>query len=377
MSLPLIQERGGALSGLIQGTGQGLQQAMPSIQEMIINKQRSDLKKREIQTILGTGQQSTGGKGVPDNLAMQPPGTPELETSPLQKNTLNLTPEKVFALTQVDPKYGAMAANLYTEQEKERREQRKEAFAVETEERKIERAKGETLLEKRDTSRENLLLRKADYKIAKDAIERNPKDIGSLKNFISESFRLPQLKSASATAFSSAMKDAFVNTLKNIPGARLNQWVEQQVQSAMARIGQSDEANLSSLEISKFKLDLEEMENSLIDQLEEQAFEKGRKVTGQDKKEVYKRMLPYAEEKQFELGYKLKSLEEKEKGEKFIRKNILNAVPKGTPLTVETANVLKEEAGGDEEAALKAAIKLGYEIPSDDFLETLGYILND
>lgn len=40
MTLPTLQERGGLLSGLTQGVGQGLQQAMPSIAELILTKQK-------------------------------------------------------------------------------------------------------------------------------------------------------------------------------------------------------------------------------------------------------------------------------------------------------------------------------------------------
>lgn len=49
MTLPMIQEEGGALSNLLKGLSVGTQQAMPSIQEMIVNrakqKQRQELLK--------------------------------------------------------------------------------------------------------------------------------------------------------------------------------------------------------------------------------------------------------------------------------------------------------------------------------------------
>lgn len=52
MTLPLLQERGGALSGLLQGVGQGLQQVGPSIQELILNKQKEKQKQQLLQSIL-------------------------------------------------------------------------------------------------------------------------------------------------------------------------------------------------------------------------------------------------------------------------------------------------------------------------------------
>jgi hypothetical protein len=70
MSLPVLQEQGGALSGLVQGLGLGLQQAMPSISEMILNKQKQNQK-----ADLLSGLRASGGEfGVDDLLKMSAVG---------------------------------------------------------------------------------------------------------------------------------------------------------------------------------------------------------------------------------------------------------------------------------------------------------------
>lgn len=346
------EQFGQALGG---GISQGMSQATQMAQALALEKQKMQQRQQLAESIY---RQFGGEKfGQETDVADQLAGQQKPDSFALAR-----------ALTAADlPELGKIETERAKAQEKERRE-------IEVEERKIARGKGEKLLEKRDLSRDTLLQRQADFKIAKDAIERNPKDIASLKNFASDAFHLPQLRSAPAAAFASAMKDAFVNSIRSVPGARPNQWVEQQIQSAMARIGQSDEANLSALEIGQFKLDQEEMQNSIIDQIEDEALSKGQKITGESTREVYKRLKPYVEEKQFELGYKLKRLEEIEKGPEYMKKHILDSVPKGTPLTSETAQLLLEEAGGNEENAIKAAKKLGYEIPSNDLLKRLGYV---
>lgn len=257
-------------------------------------------------------------------------------------------------------------SRVYAEEGKQRAEEL-------AEERKEERKGGQSLLEKRNLSRENLLQRQQDYKIAKEAILRNPSDISSVKNFLSDRFNLPGLKSAPAAIFSAAMKDAFVQSIKAIPGARPNMWVEQQIQSALARVGMSDEANLSALEIGQFKLDMEEAENNFIDELESEAEAQGRNLTGKDKKELYRRMKGFVDERQKELGFKLKTYEEKEWGPKKLRENIFNSVPKGTILTPEAAEVLLQEYDNDMEKAEKAAIRLGYDLPSEELLRKMGY----
>ena len=60
MTLPLLQEQSAA-GGLMQGLGLGIQQALPSISEMILNRQ----KQKQIQSILGPiGAQGTAPGGA-------------------------------------------------------------------------------------------------------------------------------------------------------------------------------------------------------------------------------------------------------------------------------------------------------------------------
>lgn len=47
MTLPMIQEQPGAFGSLVQGAGLGLQQAIPSIQDMIVNKRQQKEKEAE------------------------------------------------------------------------------------------------------------------------------------------------------------------------------------------------------------------------------------------------------------------------------------------------------------------------------------------
>ena len=62
---------------------------------------------------------------------------------------------------------------------------------------------------------------------------------------------------------------------------------------------------------------------------------------------------------------------------KILSKNATKPVMKGTYLTPEMANVLKNaliSAGKPEDDLNKMAIKLGYEIPSNELLEKMGYV---
>src|ERR1700690_2744777 len=112
MTLPLLQERGGALNNLIQGASQGLQQAMPSIQDMIMSRMQQKQKQQQIQSILGNAPQAAQGK--PD-LGM--------ESSAMQG--LEITPEKIVAMSQVDPQVASNMARIFQGQEKERMQKQK------------------------------------------------------------------------------------------------------------------------------------------------------------------------------------------------------------------------------------------------------------
>jgi hypothetical protein len=242
-------------------------------------------------------------------------------------------------------------------------------------EKEYQSKKAHDVLDKVALSKENLAQRRTDYKIAEQAIRQSPGDIGSTKNFLSDALHLPMLKTASGAAFSAAMKDAFINSIKQVPGVRPNQWIEQQVQSAMARIGQSDEANLNALALGNFKLDLEERYNEIVDALEDQYMSRGQNVPGTIGKEAYKLMKPYVEERQKELAYDMRVNFEKEQGPKAM--SSLKTVPEGTPLTVEMGQVIYEKADENKEDALKIARNLGYSIPSESFLKKRGYITQE
>jgi hypothetical protein len=106
MTLPILPERGGAVSGLIQGAGLGLQQALPSIQELIMNRQ----KQKNIQSILfPQGQSPMAGLEMGKAAEGQP-----------QPQGLDITPEKIMAIHQIDPSMAANMARLYQGQERER-----------------------------------------------------------------------------------------------------------------------------------------------------------------------------------------------------------------------------------------------------------------
>ena len=137
MTLPMLQERPGALGSLVQGAGLGLQQSLSSIPEMIYAKQKKDM----MANILNQGRQQS----VAPNLSIDDEGFKNLalnieretgqELSPqaldmlwnniqqsssqmIQNQGLNITPEMVAQMAMIDPQQANVYAQLLAAQQK-------------------------------------------------------------------------------------------------------------------------------------------------------------------------------------------------------------------------------------------------------------------
>jgi len=115
------------------------------------------------------------------------------------------------------------------------------------------------------------------------------------------------LRTAKGAEFISSGKEFFLGSLKRA-GARPNQWVEQQIQKMLPKIGRSKEANLTVTEALKNELDIEkkqiELSNEIADDLENKLGYVPRNIGSL----VMQKMKPYAEQKQKELASTLKDI---------------------------------------------------------------------
>jgi len=115
MSLPILQEQGGALSGLVRGAGLGLQQAMPTIAEMILGRQKQKQQAKLLESIFGTSQPQASF----DEML-------SLEQKPSQPKGFEITPEKILALEAAgEHQMASTLATIYSGQEKERAQKQK------------------------------------------------------------------------------------------------------------------------------------------------------------------------------------------------------------------------------------------------------------
>lgn len=336
-------------AGLAQGASQGVDFAM----KMALEKHKINQRKRLIDEV------KRGGSGRSD-----------IDVGKLAGRT-ETSENEDFSPNEPDPFERAEAYAAIGEHELAKIETEKAKFMQEKSGKRADK-----ILDQVDASRKTLEGRKTDYQVAENAIKSNPGDVGSLKNFAAKSFGLDPAISNSAATFGSAMKDAFIESLKGT-GSRPNQWIEQQIQLAMPGVGKSDEANLSILSLGKFKMDLEEQFNNIVDNIEDQYAAKGLPVPGDIGKRAHKQMKPYVEHRQKELAFDLRQLHEKTLGLEGMEKSAVKTVPQGTPLTPEMGVVLLAKVNGDHKKAKQLAQKLGYEFLSDPFLVSKGYEIGE
>jgi hypothetical protein len=183
------------------------------------------------------------------------------------------------------------------------------------------------------------------------------------------------LKSASGAQLESAAKVNLIASLERL-GARPNQFIEKVSNSAFAQAGESKEAQKAKLLIARSVLDLDREKIRLTGQIANEDREKHGYVKENISERVDKALEPIAKERMNDLAFSLQQNIESDIGIPNLTKNATKPVMKGTYLTPEMAHILKDAliaAGKSEDDLNKMAIKLGYQIPSNELLEKMGY----
>jgi hypothetical protein len=311
--------------GLSQGLSAGLQQF---------------LEQKKIQSLLGNI-----GIGTPQASGVGQKGLEPQSSAGLR----NVRPEQILALSTVNPQLGNVLSNLYATEQKTFEKQRA-----------YESDRSSKYLDKISDMAINLPEREAAIESAISAVKSGQiKPFGG--DFVADIFNLPQLRTASGAQLATAAKTNLIGSLSQVTGGRPNQFIEQQINNAFAKAGQTEEANLSQLEIIKSKLDIDKKLAEATDQLADEYRSRLGYVPESIDRDARKLVKPYADQRLKELAYDLRENMEKELGSSKIKD--LKKVPTGTPLTLRTAKILVDKYGDQAE---EVAIKLGYDIPEPE-----------
>ena len=258
----------------------------------------------------------------------------------------NLSPEQVVAASVVNPQLGNTLSNLYQAQQKSYEN-----------ERTYQSDRSNKYLDKISELATALPERKIALESAKSAIQSGEiTPFGG--DFVADVLNIPQLRTSSGAQLATSAKTNLIGSLAQITGGRPNQFIEKQINNAFAKAGQTKEANLAQLDIIKAKLDIDEKLSEATDQLADQYRQQLGYVPESIDRDVRKMVKPFADQRMKELGYDLRENLEKEIGI-----NVTKKVPNGTPLTLKTAKAFIQKYGDKAE---EMALRLGYEIPSED-----------
>jgi hypothetical protein len=178
-----------------------------------------------------------------------------------------------------------------------------------------------------------------------------------------ESFRNPE-----SARFSNEIKNLFIGSLNEIPGARPNQFLERLLSTAQPLIGRSPEANLSVMDVADFVEDVRDEQA----RLELQVAKEDNKALGYVKDDVVQRarerMGDYVNRKQEDMAMKIRERHEKEMDDAALINELVGGkVTPGSYVTPRMMQILYLKNNKDMKKAIDDAQKYGLKFP--EYLE--------
>lgn len=230
--------------------------------------------------------------------------------------------------------------------------------------RKYEAAQANPYLKQIDDQRQALRNKELAANNLQIALEEGKTGGFSIDN-ISRIFGRPELLSQSGAQLLSSVKELLVSNIGRV-GARPNQWIEQQIASALPDLGKSKIANQTLASAIQGEIQLARERINLTDQLAEKDRQQYGYVKGDIASRVDKALDPIAKKIELDTAYKMRELFEQETGANTLRKRLMTKVPFGTPLTRNNYLLFKQKYNGDSSQAIDNAKKLGYTIFTSD-----------
>lgn len=222
-------------------------------------------------------------------------------------------------------------------------------------------------IEKRTTElRASIPKKEMALNFARDAIESGELEYFSLDK-LADVTGSDLFRTAKGAQLITAGKENLLGNMSRVSARAQNIWFEQRLNSMFPKIGQSNEANLTTQEMLEGELAMDKAYLDEYDRLSEE----DQKNFGFERKDVDKRarasIKPLEQHIMRRTSYRMKEIEEQEQGLKSLQDRIGKNVVKGTPLTLAMASLYKKKFGNE---ALKVAEKNGYYIPTMEEFES-------
>jgi hypothetical protein len=196
-------------------------------------------------------------------------------------------------------------------------------------------------------------------------------ETSGLLPFLVDKMGLESYRNPESARFTSEIKNKFVASLADIPGARPNMFIERVLSTAQPQIGRSTEANLSVLDLNDF-----------VDDLNYERARQIRNIAKEDRKELgyvrndveeraEEKMGNYANKRQDQMAYDIRKRHEDniEDDADLLNEIIGKNVPEGTPVTRRTMRLLMIKNKDDAKKAVQEAKRLGMVFPLKETYE--------
>jgi hypothetical protein len=198
-------------------------------------------------------------------------------------------------------------------------------------------------------------------------LARNAIETGDLSFFspdkLADFTGLDLFRTAKGAQLITAGKENLLGNMSRASARAQNMWFEQRLNSMFPKIGQSEEANLTTAEMIEGELALDKLYQEEFDRMSA----KDEQDLGYVRKDIDRRVRDEIKPREKQIFnrtmYRLRELEEQEMGTSKLQSQIGKNVAKGTPLTLAMAKLYKDKFG---DKALAVAKKNGYYIPTLD-----------
>lgn len=225
----------------------------------------------------------------------------------------------------------------------------REKTADVTEKRQIARAKREfqralPVFKRADDRAETISAKSNSLSLMESAIREGNVGFFSPDN-LAELTGIEGFRTAKGALFISAGKEFFLGSLKRA-GARPNQWIEQQIQKMLPKIGRSTLANLSVVEALKSEMEVERKGQDLLSDFSDEDDKKYGYIKGNIGQRVRKALKSFADKEQTVLQEKLKDLQRSYSSKKSTPQGILMIDPAGKLRRVPKEDVKKAKEAG-------------------------------
>jgi len=208
--------------------------------------------------------------------------------------------------------------------------------------REFERAK--PILARADERAEGITQKESALSLMEDAVQEGNLGFFSPDN-VAEITGIEGLRTPKGAQFISSGKEYFLGSLKRA-GTRPNQWIEQQIQKMLPKIGRSEAANRTVIEALKSELAIEKAQLDIIDKLAQEDEEKFGYIKGNIGQRTRKELKKFADAEQKELEARLREIQSTSTPTEVKETEVIMIDPQGRRRAVEKKDVKAARSAG-------------------------------